>query len=93
MYIGPFLAGEDEPWMISIRERLRSKFRRIIKRCGSYLEQAEELVRALECYERGLEADDLIEEFYLRMMHCYSRMGKPAEALSIYKRCHRVLSL
>jgi two-component SAPR family response regulator len=92
MYTGPFLSGENEPWIVSIRERLRSKLLRLIKVCGNYYEQSGNLEKALECYQRGLEVDDLIEEFYQRMMKCNSRLGRRAEALSVYKRCSHVLS-
>jgi ATP/maltotriose-dependent transcriptional regulator MalT/two-component SAPR family response regulator len=92
MYTGSFLGGENEPWMVSIRERLRNKVLRMIKRCGSYYEESGALEDALECYQKGLEVDDLIEEFYQRMMKCYYRLGKRAEALSVYKRCSQVLS-
>jgi DNA-binding SARP family transcriptional activator len=50
------------------------------------------LEHALECYQKGLEVDDLIEEFYQRMMKCYYQLGRRAEALSVYKRCSEVLS-
>jgi DNA-binding SARP family transcriptional activator len=92
MYTGPFLSGENEPWIVSIRERLRSRVLRLIKVCGNYYEQSGNLEKALECYQRGLEVDDLIEEFYQRMMKCNSRLGRRAEALSVYKRCSHVLS-
>jgi DNA-binding SARP family transcriptional activator len=81
-----------EPWMVSIRERLRNKVLRMIKRCGSYYEQSGEFENALEIYQKGLEVDDLIEEFCRRMMKCYYRLGRRAEALSVYKRCFQVLS-
>lgn len=92
MYTGPFLGGENEPWMVSIRERLRNKVIRMIRTCGRYLEEAGELENSLECYQKGLEVDDLIEEFYRRMMKCHYRLGRRAEALSVYKQCSLVLS-
>jgi LuxR family maltose regulon positive regulatory protein len=92
MYTGPFLAGDNEPWMVSIRERLRNKILRTVKRVGVYYEEAGELEKAVECYQKGLEVDDLIEEFYRRMMACYKRLGKKAEALSVYNRCCKILS-
>jgi two-component SAPR family response regulator len=92
MYTGHFLGGEDEPWMVSIRERLRNKVLRMIRTCGRYHEESGKLEHALECYQKGLEVDDLIEEFYRRMMKCYYQLGRRAEALSVYKRCSEVLS-
>lgn len=92
MYTGPFLAGDHEPWMLSIRERLRNKYLRNVKRLGQYWEQNGKLDKAVECYQKGLEVDDLTEEFYQSIMKCYQKMGKRAEALTVYKRCYQMLS-
>jgi DNA-binding SARP family transcriptional activator len=93
MYRGPFLAGEiEQPWVISIRERLRRKFLRNVSWVGRYWEQCNQWEKTLECYERGLEVDDLAEELYQRLMVCYQRLGRKAEALSVYNRCKKTLS-
>ena len=93
MYKGPFLAGEiEQPWVISIRERLRRKFLRNVSWLGHYWEQSDKWEKTLECYERGLEVDDLAEELYQRLMMCYQRLGRKAEALSVYNRCKKTLS-
>jgi LuxR family maltose regulon positive regulatory protein len=92
LYTGPFLAGDNEPWMISTRERLRNKFLRNVMRLARHWEVTGDVAKAIECCQRGLEVDDLAEEFYLQMMKCYRSMGKHAEALAVYKRCHQILS-
>jgi LuxR family maltose regulon positive regulatory protein len=92
LYKGPFLSGDNEPWLLSTRERLRNKFLRNVKRLGNYWEYAGKSNKALECYEKGLEVDDLAEEFYRQIMKCYRQMGKPSEAIIVYKRCHQILS-
>jgi ATP/maltotriose-dependent transcriptional regulator MalT/DNA-binding SARP family transcriptional activator len=92
MYTGPFLSGDTEPWMISLRERLRNKFLRNVGRLGHYYELIGELNKAVDYYQKGLEVDDLAEEFYQRLIKCYHQMGRRAEALSIYKRCCQILS-
>jgi LuxR family maltose regulon positive regulatory protein len=91
IYTGTFLAGDDEPWLTSMRERLRNKFLRNVKRLGHYRELEGELNNAVECYQKGLEVDDLQEEFYRRMMKCYQQMGKRGEAIAVYDRCRQVL--
>ena len=78
--------------MVSIRERLRNKFLRNVRRLGLYWEQFGELDKAVDCYQKGLEVDDLAEEFYQYLMKCYQQMGKRAEALAVYKRCYQILS-
>jgi DNA-binding SARP family transcriptional activator len=93
LYRGPFLAGEvEQGWMVSTRERLRRKFLRNVSGLGRYWEQKENWKKAVECYEQGLEADDLAEELYRHLMGCYQRLGRQAEALSVYRRCKRTLS-
>ncbi|MEW6053047.1 MAG: BTAD domain-containing putative transcriptional regulator [Nitrospirota bacterium] len=91
MYSGAFLPGDRESWMISIRERLRNKYLRNISRLGMYWETTGKMEKAVECYHKGLEVDDLAEEFYQRLMKCYRRMGRRSEAIGVYKRCFQVL--
>lgn len=94
IYKGPFLSGEaDQPWTISYRERLRSKFLRIVRKVGLYWEDVGNYEKAVECYQKGLEVDDLAEEFYQRLMICYLELGRKAEALTVYNRCRNTLSM
>ena len=94
MYEGHCLAGEtDEPWILPLRERLRSRFLGNVKWLGHHHEQTGRWQEALECYQKGLEIDDLAEELYRRLMTCHHRLGQKGEALSLYHRCKRTLSL
>jgi LuxR family maltose regulon positive regulatory protein len=45
-----------------------------------------------ECYQRGLEVDELAEEFHQRLMLCYQQLGLRAEGMAAYRRCREVLS-
>ncbi|MGH7338269.1 MAG: AfsR/SARP family transcriptional regulator, partial [Myxococcota bacterium] len=86
LYRGGLLEGDaDAPWALSASERLRSKFLRHVLRTGEMRESAGAPERAIEIYLRGLEVDDLAEEFYLRLMRCYGRVGRRAEALAAYE--------
>jgi LuxR family transcriptional regulator, maltose regulon positive regulatory protein len=88
LYRGHFLPGETAiPWTISIRERLRGKFIRGVARLGEHWEKAGELEKAADCYLQGLERDDLVEEFYQRLMLIYHRLGRTAMGVEIYRRC------
>jgi len=92
LYGGPFLGDDDsEPWAISYRERLRSKFLRAIGKLGGFHERKEEHEKAVELYQIGLEVDGLSEEFYRRLMLCYLASGRKAEALAVYTRCRETL--
>jgi LuxR family maltose regulon positive regulatory protein len=93
LYKGPFLAGEtDEPWAISYNEHLRSKFLRAIERLGNYLEEEGELNRAVDCFHKAIEVDNVAEVFYQRLMICLKKIGRRSAAISTYKRCKKTLS-
>jgi len=93
LYKGPFLAAEtSHPWAVGVRERMRSKFLRAVGSLGRSLEMEGRWAEAIACYRRGLEVDDLAEEFYQRLMICHQRAGQVAEALAAYNRCRKILS-
>ncbi len=92
LYEGEFLAGDTTSlWAISMRERLRSKHMRSIGRLGECWEEGGDWERAAECYQRALEVDGLAEEFYQRLMVCYSKQRRHAEALAVHDRCRSTL--
>jgi len=92
LYRGQFLADEpEEPYLVSMRERLRSRFLRAVEALGKRCEGAGRWEEAAACYLRGLDADDLAEELYRRIMACRIRQGRKAEALVVYRRCLRML--
>jgi LuxR family transcriptional regulator, maltose regulon positive regulatory protein len=93
MYKGHFLDVEaEQPWMFSLRERLRVKYVRGVQSLGSYWETAVEFERAITCYEKAIEVDDLAEDVYRRLMICHERLGRPAQALAVYRRCRSALN-
>jgi LuxR family maltose regulon positive regulatory protein len=94
LYAGDLLKGEpDAPWIIAARDRLRSKFLRTLKALGGFWEANEAWDKAQSLYERVLEIDNVAEEVYRRLMGCYARAGRPAEALRVYRRCRQMLSV
>jgi ATP/maltotriose-dependent transcriptional regulator MalT/DNA-binding SARP family transcriptional activator len=94
LYLGEFLPTEpDAPWALKQRERLRGKFTRLIETAGARLEAAGEWEQAIECYRRGLAADELAETFYQGLMRCYRALGRNAEAMSEYRRMRHLLSV
>jgi DNA-binding SARP family transcriptional activator len=93
LYRGPFMPGdEDHPWTISARQQLSTRFLRFIGDLGGYLESNEQFDQALDLYFRGLDADDLAEGLYRRLMLCFQHLGRKAEAIEAYHRCSRTLS-
>ena len=92
LYKGHFLSGDSaHAWVLSFRERLRSKFLRLIVRLGNHYEQALQWKQAVEVFQKGLEVDVLAEEFYQDLMVCYQRLGRQAEAVAVYNRCRTLL--
>ena len=94
LYQGHFPAEEDATsWSVSLRERLRSKFIRHMIDAGRYWESRELWDRAIAYYQRGLEVDDLIEDFYRRLMVCHLETHSIGEGMSVYGRCRKVHSV
>ncbi len=92
MYRGHFLDRENQPWVLSLRERLRNRLSHSIERLGLHWEKIGLRDKAVTCFSRGVEIDDLAEEFYRHLMTCYLAAGRQAKALEIYDRCRSVLS-
>jgi len=93
LYTGPFIAGDtDESCYISPRERLRNRFVRAMGDIGHYWQQAGQWERAVDYFQRSLEADHLAEGFYRHLMLCYRQLGRNAEAIEVYQRCRRTFS-
>ncbi len=94
LYRGAFLVQEDgTPWIISTRERLRSKFIHATGRLGASLEERGQQEVAIDLYVRGIEADPLVERFYQGLMRCYKRLDRRTEAASAYRRLRQTLSV
>jgi DNA-binding SARP family transcriptional activator len=94
MYKGNLLPGdEDEPWSCSLRERLRRKFVHHAELVGSELEALQEWQRAIEHYQRALDADNMTQAFHCGLMRCYSALQRPSEVVSVYQRMQRLLSV
>lgn len=94
LYSGHFLQQETEyPWVSLYRDRLQSRYQRLVNALGTRLEQTGQWAAAADIYVRGLEMDNLSESFYQHLMLCYQQMGEHAEALRVYRRCRELLSI
>jgi LuxR family maltose regulon positive regulatory protein len=87
-----FLPSEETIWTESPREKLRSIFLQSIASLGHCFEDRAQWDEAASCYRKGIEVDELAEEFYRRLMACRIRQGREAEALAVYRRCRKTLS-
>lgn len=93
LYHGPFLPGDEmKPWAVPCRERLRNMFLRYTEKLALLLEKAGRCDQAIDWLKRGLEADDLAEGLYQRLMFCLMGLERKAEALAVYHRCKKALA-
>jgi len=92
LYRGHFLSGEDGPWSVSARERLREKYLRAVIMLGEARERERDFKAAIASYEQALDVDDLAEELYRRLMACHQKLRRKSEAVKAYERCRRTLA-
>jgi DNA-binding SARP family transcriptional activator len=94
LYAGSFLPAEtDMPWSVRQRERIRQKFIRYVESEGEGLEARGQWHAAVDLYARGVQADELTEQFYQGLMRCYDALGNPVDGLAIYRRMRQLLSV
>jgi DNA-binding SARP family transcriptional activator len=94
LYRGSFLDHEqDASWAVSMRERLRRKFALAVGRQAQVHELSGDMEAAKRLYLRGIDADELAEEFYRGLMRCYKGLGRRAEAMSIFRQLRQALSV
>lgn len=94
LYQGTFLAEDDgESWPIATRERLRGRYIHALDHYAQELERQERTEAAIAAYQRGLDADPVIESFYQGLMRCYQRLDRRTEAISAYRRLRQTLSV
>jgi two-component SAPR family response regulator len=91
LYQGHFLDGENAPWILGIRERLRNRMVRRINTITGQCQSRKGWPSAIAVYERGLMIDPLSESFYLGLMQCYMKMEHFADAMATYERCRKIL--
>jgi DNA-binding SARP family transcriptional activator/tetratricopeptide (TPR) repeat protein len=92
LYKGQFLpADAREPWAMSMREHLRSRFLQLTLALGRHWEGNKQYDKAAECYQQGLKTDSLAEEFYQNLMVCHAKRGQQAEGVKVYHLCRAML--
>lgn len=93
IYRGSFLLDDEEKfWVIPQRERLRSRFSSLVTRIGELLGKTGQWEKALAFYRRGVEVDELAEEFHQGLMICHRELGRRANAVEAYHHCRKLLA-
>jgi ATP/maltotriose-dependent transcriptional regulator MalT/DNA-binding SARP family transcriptional activator len=94
IYRGNFLPhDESESWTNAARERLRTRFVRLVDEVGQKHEVAGSLDEATTCYRRGIEVDPLAESLYQGIMRCLAQQNRLAEGAAVYRQLRRTLSV
>jgi DNA-binding SARP family transcriptional activator len=63
-----------------------------VGRLGDHWVRSGKWEKARVCYHRGIDVDNLAEEFYQSLMRCYLADSRKAEALAVYDRLETTLS-
>ncbi|MBI5848146.1 MAG: tetratricopeptide repeat protein [Nitrospirae bacterium] len=93
MYKGDFLESDaHQAWAAPLREKMKSRIVFLLLALGNHWERSGQWNKALEYFQKGLDRDDLTEEFYQHLMVCHEMLGQKAEAVKVYKKCSSVLS-
>jgi LuxR family transcriptional regulator, maltose regulon positive regulatory protein len=93
LYRGPFCDGDEDSWVLTVREQWRSRFLSAVSRLGQLLEEQRDWSAAHALYQRALDAEPLAETSYRGIMRCSHALGDPAAAYSAYRRCRDTLSV
>jgi len=91
LYQGDFLPEVERVWCVPKRESLREMYIKALIGIGRCYEVRREFEQAITWYRRALEAEELREDVHRRIMECYNKAGRRAEALAQYYACRRVL--
>jgi DNA-binding SARP family transcriptional activator len=92
LYQGSFLEREAiQPWMLSMRERLRSKLLRYLLEAGQVWQNLHDWDRAIRFYRKGLEIEPFSERLHQQLIMSYRDCGQRSEALASFQRCRQLL--
>ncbi len=92
LYKGAFLPSDPGlSSAVSCRETLKNRLLRLVMIAGRHYEQLEAWDQAADYYQKGIETDNLAEEFYRRLMICQRQLGNHAETVRTYIHCSSLL--
>jgi len=91
LYPGHFLPDEERPWIVGVRERLRSRFMRLADALSAILERASAWDAVIQLNGHVIELDPHAEGFHRSLMRGLIAQGRKAEALDAFARCRALL--
>ncbi len=86
LYRGDFLVKNYKDWLVPVRTRLREKYIGALLQLGD-LTQGQSPQQAIAWYEKALDADDLNEETFLKVIGLYTRLNNRIAAQRTYVLC------
>ena len=93
IYLGHFIAGEDDAWALPYRERLRGAFHRACKALGAKFESAGCLDKAIELQRRVIAVDPVVEQFHRDLMANLDSLGRRSEVADAYRYCRQIMTV
>jgi DNA-binding SARP family transcriptional activator len=81
----------DEAWTITLRERLRSTYERLVLAWGEALAGEGAYEQAIEVTEHLLRVDPTLEAAHRALMGYYAAPGWWDRAVQQYRRCEKAL--
>jgi two-component SAPR family response regulator len=92
LHNGHFLQSVgNAPWAMAAREKIGNRCLRAIGNIGSYHAENGDHRPAVKWYQRGLELDELREDFARNLMLCLNSLGRKGEATRAYERIRESL--
>jgi DNA-binding SARP family transcriptional activator len=91
LYRGPFLAEDESPSAFTLRDRLRTQWRRHVSAVAKQLEAGGRRIDMQDVLNRAIEVDPVDEEFHLQLMQCHRAEGRYVEGIAAYRRCRELL--
>jgi LuxR family maltose regulon positive regulatory protein len=91
LYKGDFMPEVERMWCVPRREALREMYIEALIGLGRSYEARQDLHTAVDWYQKALDADELREDVYRRVMRCYAESGQRSRALAQYARCVEML--
>src|SRR5262249_54959521 len=89
-YKGELLPGSSEPWVVTERGRLETRYLDALLQFAAALEAAGDLEAAFATARRAVGVDPLREEAHYDVMRLAAALGQPSTALRQFQELERV---
>ncbi len=91
LYLGGFMSGYFEDWILVKREYYADRLVQYLDRCAAHYQDAHDVRKAVACVRRILLLDPVNEECHRRLMRLYVMIEDYYSALHQYRECVDIL--